>query len=442
VNNVDTAGGARPLASGAALAAMSRIAVMVAGVTTTLVLTRTLGSRGWGDYVVAQSVAAILLTVSTLGVEHGVMFFVSSGRWSPRAALGSALRLGFIASIVAVSVAVAVRVLVPAAFGNLPIWLTAVAAASLPFALAWLYVSSVALAVERYELAMVLPVVQAVLVLAFTICGSLVFGRTGAVVGMALGTGIVGIAAVEWGSRNFVARATEEGSLLRQAVAFGIKGYAANALQTLNYRVDFFILSAVASTATVGVYGLAVAIASLLWLLPGALSDVLFPRVARLTGSADDTTRDIVESKSLRLAMLAALIGAVALGVGAKLLITPVFGESFNKAANLVLILLPGAAAVGVSSVLSAAVVGRGRPAYSLVGALLSTPITLVMYATLIPAFGATGAALASTISYLFSFVLVGTFYRRVSGRGIRSWAIVTRDEVADLRALFSRVGR
>jgi hypothetical protein len=66
------------------------------------------------------------------------------------------------------------------------------------------------------------------------------------------------------------------------------------------------------------------------------------------------------------------------------------------------------------------------------------------MYATLIPWFDATGAALASTLSYLMLFLLYCHFYRRVTGLHVLPLLVPTRSEFADLwgalRAVASRV--
>ncbi len=58
------------------------------------------------------------------------------------------------------------------------------------------------------------------------------------------------------------------------------------------------------------------------------------------------------------------------------------------------------------------------------------------MYAAMIPSLHATGAALASTVSYLASFTVASGFYRRVTGRRVLPFLIPTRSEFADLRAL------
>jgi O-antigen/teichoic acid export membrane protein len=139
-------------------------------------------------------------------------------------------------------------------------------------------------------------------------------------------------------------------------------------------------------------------------------------------------------------------VSTVSLAVALEFLVVPVFGESFRPAVALGLILLPGAAAIGVSSVLAATVVGRGKPTYTLLGSLVTTPLTIGMYVVFIPWLHATGAALASTLSYCASFVLLCWFYRRVTGRRVLPLLLPTGSELGDLRALahavFDRVGQ
>jgi O-antigen/teichoic acid export membrane protein len=436
----------RPLTGGAVMLAASRIGVTAAGAITTIVIARTLGPRGWAAYFVAQSLAGILLAGSTLGVEHGIAYFVSSKRWAARAAFDSALKVAASVGIVAAAIGLCLRLLAPSAFAGLSVWLVAAVVAGVPFALAWLYASYVALATDRYEAAMAIPAAQAALVLVLAVLGAVLLGVNGAVAGVTIATVLVGAGSVFWGRRTLPRVEAAESSQLRRAISFGIKGYCANALQLVNYRLDVFILSTVASTAAVGRYGLAVAVTSLLWLLPGAVSDVLFPRIARLSRGSDETTREMVESKSLRHVSLIVAVSTVSLAVALEFLVVPVFGESFRPAVALGLILLPGAAAIGVSSVLAATVVGRGKPTYTLLGSLVTTPLTIGMYVVFIPWLHATGAALASTLSYCASFVLLCWFYRRVTGRRVLPLLLPTGSELGDLRALahavFDRVGQ
>jgi O-antigen/teichoic acid export membrane protein len=418
------------------MSAASRIWVTLAGGITTIVLARVLGPRDWGAYSIATSLLLILAAATTLGVDQGIAYFVGARKWEPRAAFGSALRMAAVAGTLGAAVGLAARAVVPSAFAGLPFWLVAVTAAGVPFSLALVYASAVALASDRYEASMTMPAVQAALLLAVSIPAAVWFGRSGAVVALTMATVAAALGAVVWARRRLPQAGPTQPGQLRRAISFGIKGYGANALQLVNYQLDLFILAAVASATAVGQYALAVSATTLLILLPRALSAVLYPRVARLSATGDEAAREMVETKSLRHVSLIVGVTTVCMAAALELLVVPVFGEGYRPAINLGLILLPGAAAIGLSTVLAATVVGRGKPIYSLYGAFIVTPITIVLYATMIPWLHASGAALASTISYLGSFLFFCVFYRRVTARRVLPLLVPTRSEFADLRAL------
>ena len=424
------------------ISAASRIVVALAAGVTTIVLARVLGPHDWGSYSIAVSLLAILVAVSTLGVEQGFAYFVGARMWRPRAAFGSALRMAAVTGTLGAVAGLAARVVVPSAFAGLPVSLTAVTVVAVPFSLALAYTAAIALASDRYEASMSMPVVQACLLLALSIPAAILFGRSGAVTALTLAALLSAGGAVVWGRRRLSHSETAEPGQLRRAVSFGLRAYGANTLQLINYRLDIFILAAVASAAAVGQYALAVSATTLLMLLPRALSAVLYPRVARLSASGDETTREMVETKSLRHVTLAVGITTVVMAAALELLVVPLFGADYRPTIDLGLILLPGAAAIGIATVLAATVVGRGKPNYSLLGALIVTPLTIAMYVTMIPWLHAKGAALASTLSYIASFLLFCGFYRRVTGRTVLLLLVPTRSELADLRAFVPSVGR
>ena len=294
----------------------------------------------------AQSLLAILLVATTLGVEHGITYFVSSGVWPPRAAYRSSVRMALVMGAVGAAVGVGARLLAPSAFAGLSVWLTAVLVASLPLALVAYYTRFVAVAIDRYEAYMLPPAAQAAVALVFAVPGALLFGVEGAVLAGIFAVALTGFGLMIWAHRRLPASAPAKAGQLRRAVSFGVKGYAANAIQLVNYRLDLFILASVASTAVVGRYSVAVATTSLLWLLPAALSDVVFPRVASLSTAGEAADLEW-STKSVRHAALVVFISALGLVVALEFLVVPVFGEAFRGSIDLGLILIPGTAAIG-----------------------------------------------------------------------------------------------
>lgn len=435
----------RPLTGGAVMGAASRISVAVTGAATTILIARLLGDDGAGNFAIALTIVYVLTVLTTFGVEHGVAYYVSSGAWGPGHAFATSQRFAVAVGIAGALLGVLARLAVPSAFGSLSVAACAVAAGALPFALAWFYGSFVALANDHYEGYVLPPAFQSAALLVLAVALTIPFGITGAIVALAASHALAGVATFAWGRRR-LGRAGEppgEPGQLRRALSFGIKGYAANALQVLNYRADFFLLSAVASTAALGHYAVAVAVTTVLWLLPQALSDVLFPRVAALSASqarSAEEQRAFVEAKSLRHTTVIVTASAAVLALALLFLVVPVYGPDFRESIGLGLIRLPGVALIGLGGVLSAAVVGRGFPQYSLYGALISTPVTLALFAVLIPTLEASGAALASTLSFSLNFVLATYFYRRVTHQRVLPLMRPTRSELDDYRALWPKV--
>jgi O-antigen/teichoic acid export membrane protein len=435
---------ARPLTGGAVMSAASRITVALTGAAATILVARLLGPDGTGAFAIAQTLILLLTVATTLGVEHGITYYVSSGRWGVAPAYRSAQRVALASGLAGALLGLGARLLVPSAFGDLSLGTTAAAVAALPFALSWLYATYLALATDRYEAYALPPALQSTLALCLVAVLAALFEVPGAVAGFALAHLLTALAVATTTGRRLTSvhappARDAEAHPLRRAVSFGVKGYLANALQFLNYRLDVFVLAGVAGTAAVGQYSVAVAATGVMWLLPQALSEVLFPRVAALHARDDEqgrAARAFVETKSLRHTVFVVLGSTLVLAAAIELLVVPVYGPGFRPAIELGLILLPGVALIGVAGTLSATIVGHGRPGYSLAIALVTTPITIGLYALLIPAYDATGAAVASSISYALSFLLAAVFYRRVTAAPLLPRLVPTRSELADYRAL------
>ena len=67
----------RPVTHGALLGAGGRVAIAVSGALATVAVARILGPDGAGSYSVALNLLLILLAFTALGVEHGVVYYVS-----------------------------------------------------------------------------------------------------------------------------------------------------------------------------------------------------------------------------------------------------------------------------------------------------------------------------------------------------------------------------
>jgi len=439
----------RPLAGGAAMNALSQIVIAVTAALSTIVVARLFGPDGTGTYSVALTLFTMLFVLGTLGLESGITYLVSSRRWSPRSALVQSQLAALVLGLGGMGIGVAVKLVVGSALEGLPLWLVLIVVGGLPPALSWFFASRVALATDHYEAFAVPPAAQSALVMVgVAVLGGL-YDVKAAIVGLTVSQVIVAAGTLIFVARRVAPReqpARPRGprrfAALADAARFGLKAYTTNALQFVNYRLDILILNAVASREKVGQYSVAVSVTIALWLLPRALAGVVLPRVAALSSERDEEYRSLVETKSVRHVSLIAAAGSVVLIAVLVGLVTVLYGPEFHPAIAMGLILLPGAALIGITGVLSATITGRGFPIYSVYTALVVTPVTIVLYALLVPTLEGIGAALASTVSYSATFLITAHYFRRATGHRVAPLLVPTRSELADYRTLWDAAVR
>lgn len=204
-------------------------------------------------------------------------------------------------------------------------------------------------------------------------------------------------------------------------------------LITANYQVDILLLSWLAAVSELGQYTLTVKLAELLWQLPAAIVVVLVSKGA----NTDAKAMVQVVSKICRLTLLITMCSAIGLWVGCYYLVVPVFGADFTAVASMVGYILPGIILATVFKSLNSHYAGQGRPHYAvyIMGASVTLNIGLNLY--LIPNYGGVGAALASSVSYGLSAVLIVITFCRTEGVPARDVLLVRASDFQPLVKMY-----
>jgi O-antigen/teichoic acid export membrane protein len=235
-------------------------------------------------------------------------------------------------------------------------------------------------------------------------------------------------------SRHSANRSTRwNRALADEGIRYGIRAYPAGVVSFLNLRSDQFLLGYLAGTASVGVYSVAVTVAELLLFFPRSLATALMPRI---TG-ADSVSAKHMAASACRHTVGGALISAAAL-VPIGLLIPVLFGEAFRPSVVPFFLLLPGLGAFALAPVLSTYFSGQlGRPIVTSLFAGMSLALDVLLVWALVPRLGVPGAALASTLAYLATIVVMVTYFRRLTGVSLREMFAVKRGDLAAYRTVF-----
>ena len=186
---------------------------------------------------------------------------------------------------------------------------------------------------------------------------------------------------------------------------------AVQVVNLVSYRVELIVLDSSRGISRVGVYSIAVQTAEMLWLIAGALTTAV---TAPALQDDEKQAASIIARTSLKALAYTAVV-AVGVGAAAPYLFSPLLGHAFSGAATPLRLLLPGIVLYApVTTLVVYLSVRRGRPRLSLAVSVVGLVVTLAAALVLIPRYGASGAAAASSVGYLAGAALATLFFVRL----------------------------
>jgi O-antigen/teichoic acid export membrane protein len=212
---------------------------------------------------------------------------------------------------------------------------------------------------------------------------------------------------------------------------FAFIAYLCNAMQFLSYRMDFWFVDYFRGSTSLGVYSLAVALAQLFWILPNAISQVLFSYFS-------DAKHSNILNKAIQYAhitFIASLIGAVLFFILAFFAIPLLYGKEFSEAGWMIGILLLGVLPFTITTILASFFAGTNRLLINFRTSLIGLVFAALGYILLIPRWGVMGACIASVISYNASNVYI--YYKFYKTTGNKIWKINPLAVLQNMKASF-----
>lgn len=221
-------------------------------------------------------------------------------------------------------------------------------------------------------------------------------------------------------------------ALQRRTWRFGIRAWVGSLSTLLNFRFDQVIMGAISTNAALGVYAVAVNASEVELYVPQAVSSSLIPIIAS-TDPEERAQRTLRTFRSV--VVVTAVTAAFAMAVGSALL-PLVFGDAFRASVVPFLWLIPGGIGFVASSIFSAGLAASSAPGRSSVGPLVSLVVGVVLDFALIPAHGATGAAMAATAAFFAGGVVAAFVFSRTYGLAPRGFVPQREDAAALVGAL------
>jgi O-antigen/teichoic acid export membrane protein len=221
--------------------------------------------------------------------------------------------------------------------------------------------------------------------------------------------------------------------LARRMLGFGLKSHLGQVLMTSNYRMDQWMVQAVASAHDLGLYSVAVAWSETIFFLPTAVQAVLRPDLVR--DSSIGARRQA--ATVFRVCSLITLASVGALVLFAPFLCTTIFGRAFQGSVVELRILALGGFGIVTLKLLGDALTSQSKPMLETASISVAFVLVLALDIALIPSHGGIGAAIASAIGYTGGGVAVAFIFTRALGG--RLVELIPRG--SDVRATWRRLG-
>ena len=182
----------------------------------------------------------------------------------------------------------------------------------------------------------------------------------------------------------------------------------------LNLRIDQTLMSLFLSARVLGYYTVAFSWASSLSFIGVGLSVVMLVRSASI--DFNDREKLIIIFGQLRIVFISLLIIGLFIALSTPILLPKLFGIEFLPSVIPGIILCIAGIFLGLNIVLHELIRGLGFPELGIRAEVLGLVISLILLYLLLPIWGGTGAAIASTISYsIVSITLVLLLSRKIN---------------------------
>lgn len=420
----------------------SKILTFALGFAASIILARVLGPGGKGIYALIVLIPALMLKLGSLGIEAANVYFTGSKRYGIKDIASNSLLCSI--SLSSILILLFFGAFHLDIFQNYlasnqinPLYLCLVVL-TVPLSLLSRFMISIFIGAEKITIYNKINIFNSIfhLILITVFLVILKKGVFGAILSYVLGIIVCALVVIILITKFTKITFSFNRRLLKDSTKYGLKAYFGNLTQFLNYRLDMLLVAAILTPASVGFYSISVGIAERLWMLPGAIATVLFPRISSLKDSeANNLTPRIARHTFLIIFVLALILALIARPV-----IKTLFGSVFLPSLMPLMILLPGIIALGGCKVLTADLAGRGKPQIGTYAAFVSLAVNIPLNLWLIPKWGISGAAFASSVAYIISTVVVIIAFVKISGKSWTNILLIKKQDFKDYKNLLIKL--
>ncbi len=395
---------------------VTKVMQLFLGIGTSVAIARILGPRDKGVYSLAILLSSLIINFGNIGIGKATIYYIGKKKYTPIEILGNNILLSFFLSTVGfIAGSIIIFFFGSSLFPGVGKTYLILALFLVPLQLLFILTNSILLGLQKIKEYNFINIINSFILLFLILIFLLIFkyGLKSAIMANVLSC-LLGIIVLFYFIKKIIRvfHLSINRSYVKDSFQYGSKVYFGNIIQFFHYKLDIFLINYLLNPTAVGFYSVSVALAEKIWLASQSASTVLFPRVSSETdkNKLKDFTPIICRN-----VLLITFIGAVLLFFTGRLLIILLYSETFSSSVVPFQILLIGAVAASGWRILANDLYGRGKPELNIYISLISLILNIILNILWIPKFGINGAALATSISYTFSFITIIIIYSKIS---------------------------
>ncbi|CDK39330.1 polysaccharide biosynthesis C-terminal domain-containing protein [Halorubrum sp. AJ67] len=395
---------------------ISKLGLLFLSLLITPMLTRLLGSDGYGDYAFMLSAFGLITTLSHSGVFNAIRKYMSEKNttpdWGPRI-LGFYSRISvlLVFFICAALILITSSELFSAYFPENYETYFYVLAAWVAFSQIYAVARGALMGLQLESYSEPLQIVDRILFISITVpLIYLQWGVLGVLIGRLISITIVGVVGIYLVSREitlkYVFKLGVPGKSKKKLLAYNLDSILLAILTVSLYNVDLLLLRPIAGSTQTGYYKAALVVVQFIWFVPSAVQYSLVHSVSELWSAGETDEVSQIASEVTRYSIAFIMILIIGLSVLADEFMPVYFGSKFGVSVVPLLILLPGTVGFAIARPIFAIGQGIGKVRTLVYATGMAALINLILNIILIPRFGLIGASIATTVGYLSMLVL------------------------------------
>ena len=220
-----------------------------------------------------------------------------------------------------------------------------------------------------------------------------------------------------------------------QLISYGYKIFLRNIISFLHYRIDLLIITLLMPVQQVAFYKLASSFAEKIWTL-NVTHHLLLSRVA----SSKKKYGIDLSVRVFKNTFWIMTIFAIGAYFSASFIVSVVYGSAYLSVIEPLKLLLPGMVFLGACSSLTQYFIGHGLVGWTNYVYLASVVINTLLNLILIPKYGISGAAIATSITYVASTIVMIILFIRESSINFKELYLIDHEDKNQYKLVFKEL--